>query len=457
LPIVACSAFLGVAAILVPHQLSPDGWLALVSGRLVVQDGLPRHDTLAALTTGRAWIDQQWLGQVATYGVAALGGIRLVLVANVALVVGAYLAVCAYARRRGGHPTTVAVTALLLLLPLVASMMIVRTQSLVYLPFVALVALLCRPRLTLPTTVGLLALVVVWGNVHGSVLLAAALIALRGAVALRESPRDRVAWLALFTPFPCVLVSPYHVHLISYYATTAFNPSFARYLAQWAPTRFSPISAPLLLLLFAVSWMLARAPAVYTLYERCLLVVAVVLGLLAVRQWAFAGLLVLMLAPVGFDRAMRRRPPRAAPALGAAIALAASLAALVGTAGAFSAPSAKLAANYPPGAADAAARAAGSAPMIYASEEFADWLLWERPDLAGRVVFDVRYELLHPAEVKRIVLFDLGSGLDDPLGAPGVYILDPMRVHHAVDGLRPDVRTVYKTDHAVVAVANHAQ
>jgi hypothetical protein len=95
--------------------------------------------------------------------------------------------------------------------------------------------------------------------------------------------------------------------------------------------------------------------------------------------------------------------------------------------------------------------------MIYASEEFADWLLWERPDLAGRVVFDVRYELLHPAEVKRIVLFDLGSGLDDPLGAPRVYILDPMRVHHAVEGLRPGVRTVYKTDHTVVAVANHAQ
>jgi len=338
LPIVACSAFLGVAAILVPHQLSPDGWLALVGGRLVAQEGLPRHDTLAALTMGRTWIDQQWLGQVATYGVAVLGGIRLVLAANVALVVGAFLAVCAYARRRGGHPTTVAVTALLLLLPLVAAMMIVRTQSLVYLPFVVLVALLCRPRMTLSTTLALLALIAVWANVHGSVLLAAGLIAMRGAVALRESSRDRVGWLALLAPFPCVLISPYNVHLVSYYATTAFNPSFARYLAQWAPTRFSPISAPLLLLLFAVPWMLARTQGVYTLYERGLLVVAVALGLLAVRQWAFSGLLVLMLAPVGFDRAMRRRPPRAAPALGAVIALAASLAALAGTARAFSVP-----------------------------------------------------------------------------------------------------------------------
>jgi hypothetical protein len=55
--------------------------------------------------------------------------------------------------------------------------------------------------------------------------------------------------------------------------------------------------------------------------------------------------------------------------------------------------------------------------------------------------------------VKRLVLFDAGSGIDRPLGSPKVFVLDPDVDSRAVKGLRPDVRTVYKTDHAVVAVS----
>jgi hypothetical protein len=259
-------------------------------------------------------------------------------------------------------------------------------------------------------------------------------------------------WAAVLAPVPCVFVSPYHVHLASYYATTAFDPAFSKYLVQWAPTRFSPIAAPLLVLLVAVVWMLGRVTVAYTLYERCLLVLAVLLGLTAVRQWAFSGLLILMVAPAGFDQAVRRRPARTASGLGAVIAFVVAGAAVAGIVGALSVPSAKLTSRYPVAAAEVAARAASPGKTVYASEEFADWLLWERPDLAGRVAFDVRYELLHASEVRQIVLFDLGSGVDRPLTQPGVFVLDPKRLRHAVDGLRPTVRTVYKTDHAMVAV-----
>lgn len=460
LPIVVCAAFVGVAAILVPDQLSPDGWLALVAGRLIAHDGIPHHDTLAALTAGREWIDQQWLGQLALYALVVAGGLRALVAANVVLVAGGFVAACVFARRRGGHPTTVGVVALLALLPLVAATLTVRTQSLVYVPFVLLVAFLARERLTTSSVLVLLGVLVIWANVHGSALLAGGLIVLRGAAALYESRRvgtsGRAAWLALLGPIPCLFASPYHLHLVSYYGTTALNPSFGKYLAQWAPTRFSPIAAPLLLLLFGSVWMLGRAGRAYSLYERCVLVVAVLLGLTAVRQWAFSGLLLVGLAPVGFDQAFRRRPPRAAPVLGTVIALVAGVAAVVGTVDALSAPHADLARNYPARAADATVRAAGSGRTVYAAEEFADWLLWEHPELAGRVAFDVRYELLDQPEVRRIVLFDAGSGLGDPLTRPGVFILDPKRVRHAVDGLRATVRTVYKTDHAVVVVPRNA-
>ena len=94
LPVVVYSAFVGLLAVLVPQLLSSDGWLALVGGRLIAHHGLPHHDTLAALTSGRDWIDQQWLGQLAIYGLDVVGGIRLLLAVNLLLVAGAL-------RRRG--------------------------------------------------------------------------------------------------------------------------------------------------------------------------------------------------------------------------------------------------------------------------------------------------------------------------------------------------------------------
>jgi hypothetical protein len=459
LPVVVYSAFLGLLAVLVPQLLAADGWLALVGGRLIAHHGIPRHDTLAALTSGRDWIDQQWLGQLATYWLDTAGGIRLVLAVNVVLVAGAFIAAGFYARRRGAQPATLAIVLLAASLPFLVTAMNVRTQSFVYLPFVALVALLVRDRPSSGRTAAIaLGLLVVWANVHGSALLAAGLVALRGAVELRTARRNRTAWLLLLAPWLCLLVSPYHVHLVSYYHRTAFNSSFSTYLSQWAPTTFSPIAAPLLVLVFATVWMLGRSASSYTAYERWLLAAAVVLGLLAVRNWAFAALLLVMFAPQGFDRALRKRAPRPAPAVGAVIALAAAAAALAGIVGALGSSEANLTRNYPAAAARAAA-AAASTPhaQVYAGISYADWLLWTHPELAGKVVFDVRYELLHSSEVKQFVLFDGGSRTDAPLGRPVAFVLDPELEKDALKGLRPDVRTVYNTDHAVVAVVRNGQ
>ena len=97
--VVVLAGFVGVGAILVPYQLSSDGWFALVAGRLIAHHGLPHHDSLASLTAGREWVDQQWLGHLAIYGVDAVGGIRLLIALNTLLVVGGFSASCVYGRR----------------------------------------------------------------------------------------------------------------------------------------------------------------------------------------------------------------------------------------------------------------------------------------------------------------------------------------------------------------------
>ena len=51
--VVVVAAF---AAVLITHlrtALAPDGWMALLSGRVVAQHGLPSHDTLTIWAHGR--------------------------------------------------------------------------------------------------------------------------------------------------------------------------------------------------------------------------------------------------------------------------------------------------------------------------------------------------------------------------------------------------------------------
>jgi hypothetical protein len=456
--VVVCAAFVWVLAALTPHLISSDGWLALVSGRSVIHHGLPTRDWLAVLTRGRAWVDQQWLGQLGLYGLERLGGTTLVLVANMVLVAGAFVAAAVSGRRRGGAPTTVAMCALLAALPFLITAADVRTQSWAYLPFVALLALLNRPTITRSQLGAVLALLVLWANVHGSVLLAASAVAVRGGVQAASAKRMngslRLGSFMLLAPWACLLASPYHVHLISYYRTTAFNPSFAKYLAQWAPTAFSVRSVPLFLLVFASVAVLGRVRETYSAYERLVLWGSVVVGLLAFRDWPFAILPILMFLPVGFDRALRRNGPGRAPRFGAAIALGAAVAAAATATVALGDAGQRLGRYYPGAAAAAAAQAAsGAGTTVYAGARFGDWLLWTHPSLTRHLAFDVRYELLRPSELRRLALFDVGSDTQRALAHPSVYILDPENEDQAIAALRPDVRIVYETPQAVVAVA----
>jgi hypothetical protein len=462
LPATVCAALAGLLAMLVSQLLSADGYLALVGGRFIANHGLPHHDTLATLTYGRPWVDQQWLGQLGMYAIANLGGVRLLLSVNVVLVAGAFVGAIILARRRGAQPSTVAVIALLTLLPFLLTAMNVRTQSFVYLPFLAVVALSAASgRLSLLRALLLLGILIVWANVHGSVLVAAVVVSARAATDVWTARRTRTdagpaAWFLLVMPWVGVFASPYHVSLVSYYRETVFNASFATYLSQWAPTTLSPISAPLLFLVFATVWMLGRVRAFYSGYERLLLGGAILLGVLAVRDWPFSVLLLLALTPAGFDRAIGRRRVRDAPWIGALIAPVAVSAADIGLVTALRQPVANLTSEYPAQAAAAAVRAAGRTDAtIYGGVAYSDWLLWTHPEVAGRIAFDVRYELLHADEVKQLVLFDAGSGVDRPLGAARVFVLNPDTQDDAIAGLRPDVRTVYETEHAVVAVTRN--
>ena len=100
LPLIAVYAFQLLR--LIPHQLSQDGWLTLVGGRELIENGLPTTDTLAVLTKGVEWVDQQWLAQLAFYGLHQVSGVKATLLVHNAILVLSFTIALAIARRGSG-------------------------------------------------------------------------------------------------------------------------------------------------------------------------------------------------------------------------------------------------------------------------------------------------------------------------------------------------------------------
>jgi hypothetical protein len=450
LVLLTCVAFTVLLVDLLPHVMSTDGWLALLDGRSIVRHGLPHTNTMTLVAQGHGWVDQQWLGQLALYGLYLLGGLKLVLGVNLALVASAYALATAYASRRS-NSTMVAVVAALAFLPIVISSAAVRTQSFVYLPFVFLVAQVLRRELETWRVVALLALLGVWANVHGSVVLAAGIILLRGVVEVTERKWTMTTLLLVVGPILAIFASPYALDLPGYYHATAFNSSFGRYLQQWAPSTLSPLTVPLYVLLLVGVWTLGRCRGVYTRFESLLMVVSVLAGLLAVRHWPFAALIMIMLLPHGLST-LRPRSGRAPSRVAAAVVAAAcALAALLAVT-VLMRPTSAFTKEFSPRLATVVAHASSRAPgPIYASVRYADWLMWARPSLVGRLRFDARYELTNASTIERLVLFRLGAGVDHVLRANRILVLDPGTESKAIAAIRGRVRVLYQTPQVFVA------
>jgi hypothetical protein len=402
----------GLASLLV----STDSWYALVGGRFIVRHGIPSHNTLTLWAHGARWVDQQWLAQLTFYGLDRAGGIRLAVLVHVLLVVGALTAAVALARRRGADPTSVAIVAAVAVIPLILSSAQLRTQSFGYILFVAVVALV-----TTPAVIGwrrlaaVLAIIVLWGNLHGSAALGAGLVSLRGVADLRNDLRAgrrlRPAWLTTVLPWPSLLLTPYLLSTTHYYRETIFNSTLGHYLAQWQPSTLSILSLPLFVLAVGFFWLLGRAGPAYTSFEKLAGLTLVAFGLLAVRNWVWLCLFAIALYPKALDRIRTVRRTAAEPRLNRVVGAVGIGVAVIGIAIAISRPASSFTRTFPTSAAQAVGRLADEHPgaRVWATEQWADWLLWEDPQLEGRIAFDARVELLTEAQVKRMTVFSATS------------------------------------------------
>src|SRR5690242_14501649 len=230
--VVVVAAF---AAVLIAHlrtALAADGWMALLSGRVVAQHGLPAHDTLTIWAHGRTWVDQQWLAQFVLYELERLGGLRLVLLVHVLLVTLGLAGAAALARRLGGSARSTTWVALPVLVAFWPGAAVMRPQSFAYPLLVAVLWLLFDDlRLRSRRVYLVLPLLVLWANLHGSVIVGSALVSgyalLELAGSLWRKPRTirPRSLVLLVSPWLCMLASPYATSLPHYYRTI-FSSSF---------------------------------------------------------------------------------------------------------------------------------------------------------------------------------------------------------------------------------------
>jgi hypothetical protein len=397
-----------------PGRITGDTWFDLVAGRDIVEHGLPHADRLMALTSGLNWQDQQWLAHLATYGIYTLGGMTLVSLVDTACMLLALLVAMLAARALGGTPTWIAAVAspvMLLLVPSTA-----RAQTFALPLFAALIWLLARDARTPDRRVLLvLPLLVLWANLHGSVLLASALVLLRCAVgagyALRaRSVRDLrrplgLAVAAALAPF----ASPYGPDLVRYYSATATSGAFHKMVTEWAGTTLRAWPA---FFVFAALVLVAilRPELKLALFDRLCLGALLLAGLDTTRNIVWLPIAATVLLPhalAGWSpepaTRSRLRPILAVFALAGAIAIGVLAAGV---------SSAKIAKPWPerPGAAIAKAAAADPSLRVLAQEGYADWLLWRFPSLRGRIAFDIRFELLGDRGLQNVVRLEAAAG-----------------------------------------------
>ena len=419
--VLALAAGTIIALLALPSIVGADTWLTLTAGHLIASTGLPAHDTLTYWTAGRRWVDQQWLAQLGAEGAMRLGGMRALAAIDLAALVMSLASLAALARVRGASSRAVAplcFIVFLLALPFDG----VRAQTFAY-PLAVATLWLCfssartRPRRLVAT----LPILVVWANVHGSVLLGGALVAacaVEAAVRLRRTSCIAIAVAAI----AAVFASPYATSLPSYFRRVLLDPSFGKLVTEWqAPTlRTQPV---FFIVIVIAMVLVARHLRAFTVTELLALAVSALGGLMSTRNIVWFAFIVLALAPRAIEREWPDSgAPRRVRVNVAVVAAAVSFVALLCVS---TFAHASLEQRYPKAAASAVQRALTATPNahIFATEQYADWLLYRVPASRGRVAFDARFELLTGDELARIARFEQHEGVQWRAAVAGVDVL----------------------------------
>ena len=162
------------------------------------------------------------------------------------------------------------------------------------------------------------------------------------------------------------------------------------------------MTLPFYVLAGACAWLLLRNRRAVSTFEQLALLLLFLAGVAALRNMVWFSFFALIVLPLPLGKRLGEVRGKESRTVKTALAAAAIAAVSVAGAAAASRPDSWLTSSvYPIAAADAVGAAAATDPdrPHLLGRALADWLLWTRPELAGRIAYDARFELLSNEEL----------------------------------------------------------
>lgn len=272
-------AVVGLAGTFALRRLDDsDTWWHLASGRWIAEHAtVPATDTLSYTATDHAWINLQWLQDLALYVLYGFGGASALVWASAATYTAAFALMVAHLRRSLG-PIATALVALWVLL-VCQDRFTIRPEMLSFLLLQGVLWLLATARADDGRRLWLLVpLMLLWVNLHGLFVIGlfaigCAVVAalLSGSDALAPRARRRL-WLAAATSAAATVANPYLLrgvlfplelltrfgHSSPYGSIGEFRSPFAAFLPDLTLGAFQ--------LLFAFAWVIVTAAAMVSVF-----------------------------------------------------------------------------------------------------------------------------------------------------------------------------------------------
>ena len=448
---------------LIRTAIVSDAWYTLLAGRVVATSGLPHVNTLTVIDAGGRWVDQQWLCHLVYYELWRAGGWPLALLATIGFFAGSFALVAFEARRIGASDRSVALVGLFCF-AVGAANGALRAQIPAYVLFaVVLLLLLADERAPSRRVFLVFPLLALWANVHGSVVLGAGLVALRGGLGvvgeLRSPLRLRAMsvrnGLLIVAPWACVFASPYASELPHYYRTILDNPTLQNTVSEWqaGTVHNEPLFFALLVVAVCLAFGGRKALSPFGLLALLLTALA---GLLALRDAVWFTLVAGAVLPSALDAVWRPTSRTRRRRINVSLSAAALVTALAFAAATATHGRAWFERSYPSAAVQAVRRATDEQrhALVFADERYADWLLFDDPPLAGRVAYDIRFEILTSAELETVDRFRTEQGVGWIHAADGysLFVLDPSSDGGALSLLerRPGSSVLFQSKDVVV-------
>jgi hypothetical protein len=214
-------------------------------GEQILRHGIPHVDSLSFTAAGRPWIDQQWGAQAIFAMVYRVGSWPALSLLRAGLMFLTFVPVWLACRARGASPRTASIMTMAAF-GMSLSSLGMRPQM-VALPLFSCTAWLVLDRQRHSARLWVIPFVAVaWSNLHGSFVLAPAVLTL----ALIEDLRRRVPWVrttaaVTVTTFLSTLVTPFGVGAWRYAFTIAGSTTIRNTVTEWAPTSVGNVSGVL--------------------------------------------------------------------------------------------------------------------------------------------------------------------------------------------------------------------